>query len=105
MIISCYRDGAYANTATRGAPHVQKVVYRYNVLHNLRYASKGNLARKPGSWPEVTAERGEPCSSFHPTMTSLEALRKLDAQAPEGERASAPQDQRLAVGTPAEMRR
>jgi transposase len=86
-IISRDRAGAYAEAATRGAPRARQVADRYHVLVNLREAIKGTLARKPGSLPEVAAERGEPRASSQPAMATLEAAGVHAETAPEDERA------------------
>ena len=79
-IISRDRAGAYAEAATRGAPRARQVADRYHVLVNLRDALKGTLARKPGSLPEVAAERGEPRASSQPAMASLKLHAHLKTQ-------------------------
>ena len=108
-IISRDRAGAYAEAATRGAPRARQVADRYHILVNLREALKGTLARTSGSLPEVAAQRGEPRASSQPAMASLQVSRAPEEQAPEDERAGAPQDQREASGarplTVAEQRR
>lgn len=92
-IISRDRAGAYAEAATRGAPRARQAADRYHILVNLRDALKGTLARKPGSLPEVAAERGEPRASSQPAMAALEASHAPDETPPENERAGMPQDQ------------
>ena len=108
-IISRDRAGAYAEAATRGAPHARQIADRYHILVNLRDALKNTLTRTSGSLPEMAAERGEPRASSQPAIASLEASRVPDETAPGNERAGVPQDQREASGarplTVAEQRR
>lgn len=97
-IISRDRAGGYAEAATRGAPRARQVADRYHILVNLRDALKGTLARKPGSLPEVAAERGEPRAPSQPAMSAPQASPAPAEPAPEHERAGVSQDQREASG-------
>jgi transposase len=97
-IISRDRAGGYAEAATRGAPRARQVADRYHVLVNLRDALKGTLARKPGSLPEVAAEKGEPPASSQRTMAVPQASPAPAERAPENEQAGVLQDQVEASG-------
>jgi transposase len=97
-IISRDRAGAYAEAATRGAPRARQVADRYHVLVNLRDAIKGTLARKPGSLPEVAAEKGKPRASSQRAMAAPQASPAPAETAPENEQAGMPQDQVEASG-------
>jgi transposase len=108
-IISRDRAGSYAEAATRGAPHARQVADRYHILVNLRDALKGTLSRKPGSLPEVAAERGKPLPTSQRAMVALQASRASAVTAPETEQAGVSHDQAEVSGgrplTVAEQRR
>ena len=97
-IISRDRAGGYAEAATRGAPRARQVADRYHVLVNLRDALKSTLARKPGSLPEVAAEKGEPRAASQRTMAAPQASPTPAETAPENEQAGVLQDQVEASG-------
>jgi len=61
-------------------------------------ALKGTLARKPGSLPEVAAEKGEPRASSQRTMAAPQASPAPTETAPENEQAGVLQDQVEASG-------